>query len=118
MLIALGVSGGIAAYKSCEVVRGLDQGGAAVQVLLRQELREAADTLLDMLDDASPQQRASALWVVERLQLQSVIDRVSQISENDPVTRVRHRARRLLRQWGTSPASSGANDVEAEGTTR
>jgi len=34
MLIALGVSGGIAAYKSCEVVRGLDQGGAAVQVLL------------------------------------------------------------------------------------
>ena len=29
MLIALGVSGGIAAYKACEIVRGLDRAGAA-----------------------------------------------------------------------------------------
>jgi len=34
MLIALGVSGGIAAYKACEIVRGLDRAGAAVQVLV------------------------------------------------------------------------------------
>jgi len=34
MLIALGVSGGIAAYKACEVVRGLDTAGADVQVLM------------------------------------------------------------------------------------
>lgn len=34
MLIALGVSGGIAAYKACEIVRGLDRAGAAVQVIL------------------------------------------------------------------------------------
>ncbi len=34
MLIALGVSGSIAAYKSCEIVRGLDRAGAAVQVIL------------------------------------------------------------------------------------
>jgi phosphopantothenoylcysteine decarboxylase/phosphopantothenate--cysteine ligase len=34
LLIALGVSGGIAAYKACEIVRGLDKGGADVQVLL------------------------------------------------------------------------------------
>jgi phosphopantothenoylcysteine decarboxylase/phosphopantothenate--cysteine ligase len=34
VLVALGVSGGIAAYKACEIVRGLDRAGVAVQVLL------------------------------------------------------------------------------------
>lgn len=34
MLIALGVSGGIAAYKACEIVRGLTKAGADVQVIL------------------------------------------------------------------------------------
>ena len=34
MRIALGVSGGIAAYKACEIVRGLDREGAEVQVLM------------------------------------------------------------------------------------
>jgi phosphopantothenoylcysteine decarboxylase/phosphopantothenate--cysteine ligase len=34
MLIALGVSGGIAAYKACEVVRGLDKAGVEIQVLM------------------------------------------------------------------------------------
>jgi phosphopantothenoylcysteine decarboxylase/phosphopantothenate--cysteine ligase len=34
MLIALGVSGSIAAYKGCEIVRGLDKAGASVQVIL------------------------------------------------------------------------------------
>ena len=36
MRIALGVSGGIAAYKACEVVRGLTSAGAEVQVLMTQ----------------------------------------------------------------------------------
>jgi phosphopantothenoylcysteine decarboxylase/phosphopantothenate--cysteine ligase len=34
MLVALGVGGGIAAYKACEIVRGLDRAGVGVQVLL------------------------------------------------------------------------------------
>ncbi len=34
MLVALGVSGGIAAYKACEIVRGLDKAGVGVQVIL------------------------------------------------------------------------------------
>jgi phosphopantothenoylcysteine decarboxylase/phosphopantothenate--cysteine ligase len=34
MLIALGVSGSIAAYKACEIVRGLDRANAEVQVIL------------------------------------------------------------------------------------
>ena len=40
MLIALGVSGGIAAYKACEVVRGLDRAGVDVQVILTQNATE------------------------------------------------------------------------------
>lgn len=34
MKVALGVSGGIAAYKACEIVRGLDRAGVEVQVIL------------------------------------------------------------------------------------
>ena len=34
MVVALGISGGIAAYKACEIVRGLDRAGVEVQVLL------------------------------------------------------------------------------------
>src|SRR5688572_10628706 len=34
MRVALGVSGGIAAYKAPEIVRGLDQAGFEVQVVL------------------------------------------------------------------------------------
>jgi phosphopantothenoylcysteine decarboxylase/phosphopantothenate--cysteine ligase len=34
MQVALGVSGGIAAYKACEIVRGLTTAGADVQVLM------------------------------------------------------------------------------------
>lgn len=34
MLIGLGVTGGIAAYKACEIVRGLTRAGAEVQVVM------------------------------------------------------------------------------------
>jgi phosphopantothenoylcysteine decarboxylase/phosphopantothenate--cysteine ligase len=34
VLVALGIGGGIAAYKACEIVRGLDRAGVGVQVLL------------------------------------------------------------------------------------
>jgi len=40
MLIALGISGGIAAYKTCEIVRGLDKAGADVQVILTRHAAE------------------------------------------------------------------------------
>jgi phosphopantothenoylcysteine decarboxylase/phosphopantothenate--cysteine ligase len=40
VLVALGVSGGIAAYKACEIVRGLDRAGVEVQVLLTRNATE------------------------------------------------------------------------------
>lgn len=40
MRVALGVSGGIAAYKACEVVRGLDRAAVEVQVILTRHAAE------------------------------------------------------------------------------
>ena len=40
MRIALGVSGGIAAYKTCEIVRGLTRAGCDVQVLMTRNATE------------------------------------------------------------------------------
>jgi len=40
MRIALGVSGGIAAYKACEIVRGLTKAGCEVQVLMTRNATE------------------------------------------------------------------------------
>lgn len=40
MLVALGISGGIAAYKACEIVRGLDRAGVDVQVLMTRNATE------------------------------------------------------------------------------
>jgi phosphopantothenoylcysteine decarboxylase/phosphopantothenate--cysteine ligase len=34
MVVALGISGGIAAYKACEIIRGLDKAGVEVQTIL------------------------------------------------------------------------------------
>jgi phosphopantothenoylcysteine decarboxylase/phosphopantothenate--cysteine ligase len=40
VLVALGVSGGIAAYKACEIVRGLDRASVEVQVILTRNATE------------------------------------------------------------------------------
>ncbi len=40
MRVALGVSGGIAAYKACEIIRGLTQAGCDVQVLMTRNATE------------------------------------------------------------------------------
>jgi phosphopantothenoylcysteine decarboxylase/phosphopantothenate--cysteine ligase len=40
VLVALGISGGIAAYKACEIVRGLDRAGVDVQVLMTRNATE------------------------------------------------------------------------------
>ncbi len=40
MLVALGIGGGIAAYKACEIVRGLDKAGLEVQVLMTESATE------------------------------------------------------------------------------
>jgi HEAT repeat protein len=72
----------------------------AVRALLRVELREAGEVLLDMLDDSSQAHRLSALWVIERMRLRSVLQRISELSRGDPDERVRRRAQRVFRELG------------------
>jgi len=82
----------------------------AIRSLLRLELGEAGEALLNMLEDESGAHRMSALWVIERLQLNAVIHRVIEISRNDPDERVRQRALRVVES--VRPSRS-----EATGTT-
>ena len=71
----------------------------AVKSLLRMEFRKSGDVLLNMLDDPSSAQRISALWVIERLELASVVSRVTTMSRHDPDLRVRRRAQRVLHEF-------------------
>ncbi len=70
----------------------------AVKSLLRMEFRKSGDVLLNMLDDPSSAPRISALWVIERLELASVVRRVTAMSRHDSDLRVRRRAQRVLRE--------------------
>jgi len=78
----------------------------AIKALMHVELGRAGAALLDMLEDQSGAHRVSALWVVERLRLQSVVERIAKMSRDDHDPRVRARARRTLRQL--SPGSARA----------
>lgn len=64
----------------------------AVKVLLQMNVREAAETLLEMLGHSTTGQRISALWVIEKLHLATLMDRVQRMAEDDPDADVRHRA--------------------------
>jgi len=90
--------------------------GNAVQALLRLEMREAGDALLDMLDDPARGHRISGLWVVERLRLRAVVQRVERLSREDADPQVRRRAGRVLREWfgGDPPEDRGKDTVEPE----
>jgi len=77
----------------------------AVRALLRVELREAGEVLLDMLEDSSQAHRLSALWVIERMRLRSVLNRIVELSHGDPDERVRQRAQRVFRDLGAQVAS-------------
>ncbi|MHC4089737.1 MAG: HEAT repeat domain-containing protein [Planctomycetota bacterium] len=68
----------------------------AVAALLKMQVPEAAEALLEMLEAPSRAQRISALWVVEHLQLASLVHRLADLSQNDPDPQVRRRAGRVL----------------------
>ena len=74
----------------------------AVKSLLRTELQQAGETLLDMLDHTSRSHRLSALWVVSRLGLGGVVHRIETMSQSDPDEQVRRRAARVLEELVSS----------------
>ena len=65
-------------------------------LLLPLRVREAAAALIEMLEHASPEQRVSALWVVQQLKLATLRPRIQQLAESDPDQRVRERALLIL----------------------
>ncbi len=76
----------------------------AVKSLLRLEVQEAGAALLKMLEGDSRAHRLSGLWVVERLQLRSLLRRIAELSQRDPDEQVRRRAARVVRDLRSAPA--------------
>lgn len=79
----------------------------AVKSLLRVELDRAAEVLLEMLEDPTRAHRLSALWVIERLRLESVIERVRSLGQHDADARVRQRAARVAKRLLTHAGVQG-----------
>jgi HEAT repeat protein len=73
----------------------------AVAALLKMQVHRAGEVLLDMLEDPSRSQRIAALWVVERLQLGSLLYRLDHLAQHDPDEQVQRRARRAYRSIGS-----------------
>lgn len=84
----------------------------AVKSLLRTELHRAGEVLLEMLDDSSRASRLSALWVVQRLCLSSLVERLEAMGRDDPDKRVRERATRIIHELD-SPQEPGAVPKES-----
>jgi HEAT repeat protein len=63
----------------------------AVRALLRLGVREAAETLVSMLQHPDPRERASALWLVEKMGLAVLTTRVKRmaVADTDPELRAR-----------------------------
>jgi len=81
---------------------------SAVATLLQVRVERAGEALLDMLEDRSRPHRIAALWVIERLQLGSLLDRVEALAEKDPDQQVRRRAARVWQAMGIFDYHSAA----------
>lgn len=72
----------------------------AIKALLKCEVRRAADSLLEMLDSDARGERLSALWVVERLGLASLVEHIQGLAHDDADVEVRRRAAGIARTLG------------------
>lgn len=79
----------------------------AIKALWTVELHLAAAELEKMLKDESPEHRISALWVVERLRIKQILDRLQSMSCSDADPRVRSRAGRALKRLGDTTGLRG-----------
>ncbi|MBN1489169.1 MAG: HEAT repeat domain-containing protein [Phycisphaerae bacterium] len=68
----------------------------AAKALLKLGVRDAAETLCAMLRDPASDQRASALWVVQRLQLVPLLTRIGEMAAEDPDPGIQQQAQKLL----------------------
>ncbi len=70
--------------------------GNAIRALLHRRVPEAAGALLSMLSDPRRMHRISALWLVERMRLTAMRERVHGVSQCDPDMSVRRAATQTL----------------------
>jgi HEAT repeat protein len=89
----------------------------AVQALLRRRARKAGHALFDMLASQRPGERLSGLWVAERMQLDSLLNRIEEVAGCDPDAQVRERAARLMVRLARTPRPS-ADRKEVEVLSR
>ena len=68
----------------------------AIGVLLEMKMLGAIDLLKDMLSDSRTEQRISALWLIQRIDLVEVAQYVAEISISDPDSQVRQRAGNVI----------------------
>jgi HEAT repeat protein len=89
----------------------------AVKALLKHDVRRAADVLVDMLDSDARADRLSALWVVQRLNLASLLRRVEKLAAGDADSEVRRRAEAVVKAWsgpdGLPPDLDDLDDVSS-----
>lgn len=85
----------------------------AIKSMLPRCHRDAAVALIEMLKDESPSRRLSALWVVERLGLTSLSERVAKLAEHDPEDSVRSRARDVVSDLNTRPRVAADHSVRS-----
>ncbi len=69
---------------------------SAIKALLKSGIPGAAEDLLEMLASDVRSERLSALWVVERLNLGSVLERVEALAQDDSDPEVRRRATEIV----------------------
>lgn len=80
----------------------------AVKALLRLGVREAAETLLRMLQDPDRRQRVSALWLIEKMGLFTLASRVIAMAAADQDADVRARASTIRARLLAQPSPQTA----------
>ena len=93
----------------------------AVRSLLRSDVARATTALIEMLQDESPTQRLSGLWVIQHLRSVSLLTFVERLSERDSDPRVRRRALRMmhvLSEHASASAEPVAASVSDDGQTQ
>jgi len=59
---------------------------------------EAVDALQQMVADQRPEQRISALWLIQRMDLVDLAQHVAEMSISDPDPRTRQRAGKVIQR--------------------
>lgn len=71
---------------------------AAVRILLKMRVPQAASSLVAMMQDARIEHRCMALWVVDQYRLAAIAPRLRDMVKNDPDPRIARTAQQVLRR--------------------